>query len=78
MKKSIIQQLTDDKGIEMDLPYDYYHHICCDCGLTHQIFVEKVGKNKIRLCFVRDDALTRDYKKLEKCQKQNTTKKTIK
>jgi len=43
---------------------------CCDCGLMHQWFFEKVGKNKIRLGTIRDDYATRKFKKLNKYERQ--------
>ncbi len=50
-------------------PWDWedncmYPHICCDCGLTHMISVNIIGK-KIRVKFYRDSYRTNRDRKEE-------------
>lgn len=67
---SPIQKLTGEKGNVCQLPFDYYNLWCCDCHLRHQVFIERVDKNKIRICMVADFTATEDRRVLEKLKKR--------
>lgn len=68
-KLSPIQKLTGDRGNICKLPFDYYNLWCCDCHLRHQVFIERVDKNRIRICMAGDFTATEDRRKLEKLKK---------
>lgn len=69
-KLSPIQKLTGDEGAVCKLPFDYYNLWCCDCNLRHQVFIEKIDKDYIRICLTRDETATEDRRKLEKLRKK--------
>lgn len=39
---------------------------CCDCGLVHMYYVEKIYKNKVIIASYRDDYLTEQTRKEKK------------
>ena len=69
-KLSPIQKLTGDRGNVCKLPFDYYNLWCCDCHLRHQVFIERVDRDRIRICMVGDPTATEDRRKLEKLKKR--------
>jgi len=71
-KLSSLQKLTGDYGNICKLPFDYFNLWCCDCHLRHQVFIERVGSDRVRILMVADFTATEDRRKLEKLQKKYT------
>lgn len=69
-KLSPIQRLTDDEGTVQRLPFDYFNLWCCHCHLRHQVFIEAVGSDRVRICLVADFTATEDRRKLERLKKK--------
>lgn len=69
-KLSPIQKLTGEEGNICKLPLDYFNLWCCDCNLRHQVFIERVARDRIRICLVRDETATMDRRALEKLRKR--------
>jgi len=69
-KLSPIQKLTGERGNVCKLPFDYFNLWCCDCNLRHQVFIEKVDMNTIRICMVRDETATMERRELGKLKKR--------
>ena len=45
------------------------HHICCDCGLVHQVYVGKIKDKKCITYWYRDSYETRRLKKKKRKKK---------
>lgn len=69
-KLSPIQKLTGEEGNVCKLPFDYFNLWCCDCHLRHQVFVEKVDKDNVRICMARDETATENRRELGKLEKR--------
>ena len=65
-KRTPLQKMTGDEGYVLHLPLDMYYLWCCDCKLRHAVYIEEVGKNKVRICLLRDDRATENYRSLQK------------
>lgn len=65
----VVKQLVDGQQVRVHIPSDksegLYRHECCECGLKHNLYVGRIGKD-VTLAFVRT-AVEKD--KARKCER---------
>jgi hypothetical protein len=65
-----MQKLTGDKGMVLELPFDFFHLWCCHCHLRHQVYIEKVNSEKVRICMIADLEPTKNVRKFKRFKKK--------